>query len=97
MRALADGRCEQPISVGYVTVCFVHVMLHDLGDDVILGLAQERRVSHMALWVRRSDEVDQASLTSMSSRLSCWPIHLNTFFLLLSCISPASRSSSRMK
>lgn len=36
------------------------------------------------------------SLTSMSSRESCCPIQRNTFFLLLSCSSPASNSSSRM-
>lgn len=38
-----------------------------------------------------------SSSASISSRLSCWLIHLSTFFLLLSCISPARRSSSRMK
>lgn len=36
-------------------------------------------------------------LTSMSSKLSCWLMQRSTFFLLLSCISPASNSSSRMK
>lgn len=36
-------------------------------------------------------------LTSMSSRLSCAPMTRSTFFLLLSCISPAINSSSRMK
>jgi len=36
-------------------------------------------------------------LTSVSSIESCADITLRTFFLLLSCISPANSNSSRMK
>jgi len=36
-------------------------------------------------------------LTSVSSIESCADITLSTFFLLLSCISPANNSSSSMK
>ena len=49
------------------------------------------------------DEVDKVGacgeelLTSISSKLSCWLMYRNTFFLLLSCISPAIKSSSKMK
>ncbi|KAG5292386.1 hypothetical protein I7I48_04463 [Histoplasma ohiense] len=35
--------------------------------------------------------------TSISSKLSCCEIQRRTFFLLLSCISPANSNSSRMK
>ncbi len=35
-------------------------------------------------------------LTSISSRESCWAMQRNTFFLLLSAGSPASRISSRI-
>lgn len=40
---------------------------------------------------------DKLPLTSVSSIESCAEMTLRTFFLLLSCISPAMRSSSSMK
>jgi hypothetical protein len=96
VRALGTMGASGEDVVWYVIVHFVHT-LHDLRNDIVLGLTT-RRVSHLALWVRRSGpESHHTSLTSISSRLSCCPMHRNTFFLLLSCISPASRSSSRMK
>lgn len=74
-------------------------MLHDLRVDVVLGLGRGGRVS--ATWrsgrVEENEDQGPISLTSISSRLSCCPMHRSTFFLLLSCISPASSSSSRMK
>jgi len=72
-------------------------ILHDLGNDVVLGLSRRCASAMECVDVTVAGEALQSSLTSMSSRLSCWPMHLSTFFLLLSCISPANSSSSRMK
>jgi hypothetical protein len=54
---------------------------------------------HSAFWAQtdRIKAKDYSALTSMPSKLSCWLILLRMFFLLLSCNSPASNSSSRMK
>lgn len=53
----------------------------------------------MAVNILQEADVAKAhfQLTSVSSIESCADITLKTFFLLLSCISPANNSSSRMK
>jgi len=76
--------------------------LHDGSNDFVLGLARRGACQPLGAVGGGSGgggvcEVGQASLTSISSRLSCCPIQRSTFFLLLSCISPANSSSSRMK
>lgn len=62
--------------------------LHDLGDHIFLNL-----VPPLAAGLGYGGK----KLTSISSKLSCWLIHRRTFFLLVSCISPAINNSSRMK
>lgn len=85
--------------------------LHDLGDHVFLNLGQRalarvrlggghgpwERGRGMSVSIDREEGRSSVRLTSISSRLSCWLIQRRTFFLLLSCISPASNSSSSMK
>jgi hypothetical protein len=71
--------------------------LHDLGVEVVLDLGRSRDGQRQGGRAEAREDQGPSSLTSMSSRLSCWPMQRSTFFLLDSCISPASSSSSRMK
>lgn len=54
-------------------------------DALVTKIDLERKKKH------------HGQLTSVSSIESCADITLSTFFLLLSCISPANNSSSRIK
>jgi hypothetical protein len=80
----------------------LYALLHDLGDPLVFSLAKRepRYQPGESSKRRRSANATNettAALTSMSSSPSCWLMHRSTFFLLLSCISPANSSSSRMK
>jgi hypothetical protein len=90
-----------------VRVCFLHDFRNfilDLGRQEKLSAwpsKKEMEAAKKVTEVRERPGKHHADgppeeLTSVSSRESCWDMHRKTFFLLLSCISPARRSSSRM-
>lgn len=96
-RRSPDGE-KKVVLISIITTCKSKPArwLHDLGDHIFLNLislAWSWLIPHRGKRVRKQCQ----RLTSMSSKLSCWLMQRRTFFLLVSCISPAINNSSRIK